>query len=179
MAEPTLDISELRKPEFKIGTTSFRAQKMPTTKAFAFLNSVRAEMGHTNRPANAMSVALSAANAVSGGVPQSIDDVDPAQAAEMLQTFLELLFGLSEHFVENEVRLGLFRYLEYRRDDQNSWYPVYDGALDSTDEMTDDWAVVMELIVRLLAVNFIGTSRLSEWKQKIESLITSRSKRSG
>lgn len=179
-AESGFDLDELRKTQFSSddGTIVFSIEKMPSTTAFKFLNAIRAEMGRSDRATNAMSTGLTVIN-----VLENKGNIDPsaiggAELARMAQSFFSMIFGLSEHFVDEVVRYELSRCIRYRsqRLTGGEWMPLWEDPVDNTDEVTDDWAFLMEIMARSFVVNFTGSSRLRAWMQKAEQWTSSPSK---
>ena len=173
---PKLDLELLRKPEFVVNQVAFRIRKMPAVQGMHWMNAVRGELGRDNRPANAMSVALTTVD-VTQRLSTRPEDITMKDVAGMLQSFLEIVFGLSDGFVEYQVRQELFRYIDYRSPELtgNQWFPLWNGSIDNTNEATDDWALVLELMVRAVVVNFTDSSRLREWIKNIGRWASSQS----
>ena len=174
------DLSELRRTEFSSedGSVHFEIRRMPTTKAMRFINSIRAEMGQTDRAVNAMSASLTTINLIENAGSLDPSKIGGQEMAAMAQSFFSMLFGFSEYFVDQVVRRELSGCIYYRSQKLTggNWLPLWDGEVDNTDEVTDDWAFGYELMARSFVVNFTDSSRLLAWTQKARAWVTSQSK---
>ena len=170
--EQGFDLEEWRRDRVtnEAGTITFEIRKMPATKALRTITLIANAIKESGI-GNIGRASLPVIQAIEG---QDVSALPPAARAEMMAEMLQVIFGISEGYLE-ELRERLFAHIYYQPLDlpDGTSLQLWNGNVDNTDAVVDDWGFVIELMGRALVVNFSNTSLLNVLRRSLPTSDTS------